>query len=243
MIRIQKLIAKYGYTSRRKAEKLIKEGRVAVNGIIIKEPGEKIPENSEITVNGKIINREIKDIYLIMNKPKGYLCTRNDPFKRKTIYDLLDKKYINYGVFNVGRLDKMSEGLLIITNDGYLANKVMHPSNNIEKKYLVECKEKITTKIIAKWTEGIYIKGNYYKIKSFDIDEKNPKRVTITLNEGKKREIRELFKSINRDIVMLRRISIANLTLGDLKPGEYKELSKKSIYQSLGIPVPGVKSH
>lgn len=235
MIRIQKLIAKYGYTSRRKAESLIKEGRVTVNGIKIDKPGEKIPEDSEIKVDGQVINKKIKDIYIVMNKPPGYICTKNDPYKRKTIYELLPERYIRYGVFNVGRLDMMSEGLIIITNDGYLANKVMHPSNQIEKKYLVECIRKIPAKIIAKWTEGVYINGNYYRIKSFQIDENNLNRVFIVLNEGKKREIRELFGSINLDITILKRISIGKLNIGNLKSGHYKELEREYIYRSLGI--------
>jgi len=221
------LISQYGYASRRKAEELIKKERVKVNGIIVKELGTKISKDSFIEINGKIINKDILKVYLILNKPEGYICSRNDHFGRKTIYELIDKKYNDSGVFNVGRLDLRSQGILIITNDGDFANKISHPSYRILKKYEVATNNIIPYNLIDEWKKGIYIEKIKYKIEDFEkIDSK---RIILFLREGKNREIRRLFKYIGIEVIVLRRTAIGNVELGDLPLGKYRELTAKEI--------------
>ena len=233
MVRIQKLISHYGYTSRRKSEDLIREGRVYVNGHKIKELGLKVPKNVLIEIDGCIINREVPFIYLLLNKPEGYLCSKRDPLKkRKLIYDLLDEKYNKYGVFSVGRLDYMSEGLILLTNDGSFANKITHPSNNIPKRYEVCTNRKIPYNLIAMWRDGIYIKGEKYRI--VDFKKLHSNKVSITLNEGKNREIRRLFEHIHLKVVKLKRVAIGTLELDDTPIGKVRHLTSNEIMLLIG---------
>ena len=227
MVRLQKLISRYGYSSRRKAEELILNGKVRVNGIITSELGVRVPEQSIIEIDGNIINRDIPAVYLMLNKPAGYICTRRDPDNRKDIYSLLDENYNNLGIFSVGRLDLMSEGLLLLTNDGELSYSISHPSNKIVKKYKVTANKDIPYNLIAAWKNGIYIKETKYTIKDF---KKITSRIVVfSLYEGKNREIRRLFENISVKIVKLKRISIGPLELGDLPAGKYRELSNDEV--------------
>jgi len=222
-IRLQKLIARYGYASRRKAEDLIKKSKVRVNGNIVKKLGTKVRENSLIEVDSRVINRNIPKIYLILNKPKGYMCTKDDQFKRKTIFDLIDDRYKNLGIFNVGRLDYLSQGLLIITNDGIFANKVSHPSNRILKEYVVTTDKSIPYPQIDEWKKGVFIDGIRYKIEDFNrIDSRN---IRLILREGKNREIRRLFNHIGINVTRLIRIAIGSIKLENLPVGEYRKLT------------------
>jgi 23S rRNA pseudouridine2605 synthase len=233
IVRIQKLISHYGYTSRRKSEDLIREGRVYVNGYEVKELGLKVPQNALIEIDGCIINREIPSIYLLVNKPKGYLCSKSDPLKnRKLIYELLDEKYNNWGVFSVGRLDFMSEGLILFTNDGHFANWISHPSSNILKRYEVSINRKIPYNLIAMWRDGIYIKGEKYRI--VDFKKLHSNKVSITLNEGKNREIRRLFEHIHLKVVKLKRVAIGPLELDDTPVGKFRHLTSDEIMILIG---------
>lgn len=231
IIRLQKLISQYGYTSRRKAEELIKEGRVRVDGVVLKELGVKVPGKSIIEIDGHIINREIQKVYLMINKPAGLLCSKRDPFKRQLIYDLIEGKIRNSGIFSVGRLDFMSEGLLLLTNDGIFSNKISHPAGGILKKYEVTTNKNMPYKSIATWKNGVYIKGIKYTVE--DIKYISPVKAVVSLNEGKNREIRTLFEHINLSVKKLKRIAIGPLELGDLPVGKYRELSKKEIKKIL----------
>jgi len=227
-IRLQKLIARYGYSSRRKAEDLIESGRVRVNGKYITKLGVKVPSDAIIEVNGKPINRKIPNIYIALNKPPGYLCSKKDLMGRKLIYNLLDNKYKKLGIFSIGRLDYMSEGLILLTNDGTFAHLVSHPSTQIVKGYEVKTGSEISNYLIAEWKKGVYIKGIKYRIKDFKI--LSPQRVIIYLTEGKNREIRNLLRYINVRIIQLKRISIGNLILGNLPPGNFRELTREEAY-------------
>jgi 23S rRNA pseudouridine2605 synthase len=223
LVRLQKLISRYGYSSRRKAEELIISGKVRVNGVITSEIGVRVPENSVIEIDGKIINRDIPSLYLMLNKPAGYICTKRDPDNRKNIYTLINKDYNNYGIFSVGRLDMMSEGLLLITNDGQFSYSISHPSSKIIKKYEVTADGDIPYKMIAAWKNGIYINETKYTVK--DIEKITSRTAVLSLYEGKNREIRRLFENIDVKIVKLKRISIGPLEIGDLPVGRYRELS------------------
>ena len=217
-VRLQKLISHYGYSSRRKAEELIMSGRVRVNGRIIGELGMKVPEHSVIEIDGQIINRNIPAVYLMLNKPAGYICSRRDPFNRKNIYSLLAEEYNNLGIFSVGRLDLMSEGLILMTNDGHFSYSISHPSNKILKKYEVTADKDIPYKSIAAWKNGIYINGIEYNIANFK--KITSRKVVLSLYEGKNREIRRLFEKLKITIVKLKRIAIGSLELGDLPSGD-----------------------
>ena len=231
LIRLQKLIAHYGVTSRRKAETLILEGRVRVNDEVISALGTKVSDDALIEIDGVLINREIPRVYLMLNKPPGYLCTKNESNGRPVVYDLLEKKYSYLGLFSVGRLDYMSEGLLLLTNDGDFAHAVAHPSGGIDKTYEVSTDHNIPYKTIAAWKNGLYIKGERYAIK--DYRKVSLKKVILTLAEGKNREIRRLFDSIDIKVVQLRRIAIGFLELGSLAPGQCRELTQEELKRIL----------
>jgi len=222
-LRLHKLISSYGYTSRRKAEELIKEGRVVVDGILTRELGIKVPDSAIIEVDGTILKRAKRRVYLMLNKPPGYLCSRSDPSGKPLIYDLLPIKYNNLGVYSVGRLDFMSEGLLLCTNDGFFANKLIHPSSCVLKKYIVVTDRKIPYNLIARWQNGTYIKGEKYTIK--DYQKLSARKVVLTLAEGKNREIRKLFNSLNIKVIKLKRTSIGFLELDAVPTGNYRELT------------------
>jgi len=226
-VRLHKLIAQYGYASRRKAEELIKIGAVKVNGITITKLGTKVKADSIIEISGKVINRSVRKIYLALNKPENFICTRSDEKNRPTIFSLLDKKYLEMGVFNVGRLDYRSKGLIFLTNDGTFANVVTHPSFEITKEYEVTTDSDIPYEELKKWTKGSLINREKYKIKSYKKISRN--KVLLTLNEGKKREIRVLFNSLNIKVTELKRIRIGSITINGIEEGKYRELTKDEI--------------
>ena len=230
-IRLQKLIARYGYTSRRKAELLIKEGRVRVNGVVKSRLGTKVLDSSVIEIDGRVINRNVKNIYLMLNKPSGFLCSRKDPEKRKLIYDLIDSEIVKQGIYSVGRLDYLTEGLLLLTNDGEFAYRISHPSRGIIKKYEVSVDKKIPYKSIAAWRKGVYIRGVKYVVN--DIKKMSSVKAIISLYEGKNREIRILFESIPLQVRKLKRIAVGPLELGDLPVGGYRELTNTEIQKLL----------
>lgn len=224
---MQKLIAHYGAASRRSAETLIVEGRVSVNGEVISTLGVKVPEDARIEVDGALINRTIPMVYLMLHKPAGYMCTRSSSEQRPVVYDLLPDKYTDYGLYTVGRLDFMSEGLILLTNDGDFAHSIAHPSGGIEKKYRVRTDKNIPYKTIAAWRNGIYIKGEHYRIHTFK--KVSSKEVVLSLLEGKNREIRRLFDSIGIRVVRIIRIAIGSLELGSLSSGRFRVLSQEEL--------------
>lgn len=215
MHRVQKLLSNYGYCSRRKAEELIQDGRVMVNGKTI-TIGDKASEKDEISVDNKIINKE-KKVYLVFNKPFGCVCALRDK-KYKTVMSYIK---IKERVFPVGRLDYNTEGLLLLTNDGDFANKIMHPRYEIKKTYLAELDKEINDKDISKIEEGVVLEDG--KTSKSKVKRLHDKKVEITIHEGKNRIVRRIFKTLGYDVKKLKRIKIGNLKLGDLKPGEYKE--------------------
>jgi len=225
--RVQKLIAQYGYASRRNAEKLIEAGRVRVNGELVTELGVRVPDYSIIEIDGRVINRKIDRVYLMLHKPEGYICARKDPFGRRLIYDLIEKSIREKGIFSVGRLDFMSEGLLLLTNDGDFAHKILHPASGLIKRYQILTRKKIPYKSIAAWKNGKYINGIKYTVD--DITPISEKEVIISLIEGKNREIRELFENEGIRLKSLRRISLGTIELGDLPKGRYRELTSNEV--------------
>lgn len=228
-MRLNKFLAQAGVSSRRGADLLIQSGRVTVNGVKIEKLGILIDEKKDdIRVNGKKVHLPEKFIYMLLNKPKGYLCTVKDSFGRPTVLDLVgkDKK-----VFPVGRLDMDTEGVLLLTNDGELAYRLTHPKFQVEKTYLVTVKGKINEKILKKFhkeiklEDGKIAKGEAKVIKI----EKSNSVLELKLREGRKREIKRMCKAVGLSITNLVRTRFANLTAKNLKPGAWRYLKEKEI--------------
>lgn len=230
MERIQKVIAQSGYCSRRKAEDFIKKGLVSVNGNIIREMGYKVNNDDYIEVEGNsIINKESK-VYYLLNKPRGVITSTSDDKNRKTVIDLIaDLRRI----YPVGRLDYDTTGLIILTNDGILANLLMHPKNKIDKVYIAKIEGIITKADIQKLEKGIVIGGfktSKSKAKIIRIDKKNNTSIVeLTIHEGKNHQVKNMFKALNYNVLKLKREKIAFLTLDGLNSGEYRTLSIKEV--------------
>lgn len=217
LTRVQKFIALSGLCSRRKAETLIEEGKVEVNGNVI-GLGDQCLETDIIKVNGEEIQFNTKDlIYIILNKSSGYVCTKSDEFNRKTIYDFLDPKHNKENLFSVGRLDKDTSGLLILTNDGQLTQSIIHPSKAIEKDYIVTAEKELTPVVQKTLEDGIHLDD--IKLRPCVIKKIGDKKYKVTLTEGKKRQIRRMFEEVDNTVTNLHRIRIGNLDLKDLKIG------------------------
>lgn len=230
MERLQKIIANSGYTSRRKAEELITQGRVYVNGEKVTTLGTKVSYNDTIVIDGKTINKDIPKEYYLLNKPRNYICSLNDEKKRKTVVSLIET---DTRIYPVGRLDYDTTGLLILTNDGELANILMHPSNNIEKKYIAKIEGILSIDELKQLKEGILIDGikcypKKVRIKNKDL-EKNTSIVEISLVEGRNHIVKKIFSAIGHEVIKLKREQYAFLDVKDLQSGEYRTLSLKEI--------------
>lgn len=230
MERLQKVIANSGYTSRRKAEELILKGKVVVNGEVVKELGTKVGPDDVIMVEGVELNKEVKKVYYLLNKPRGYICSLSDEKGRKTVDTLIDSYE---RVYPVGRLDYDTTGLLIMTNDGELANILMHPSNNVEKVYIAKIEGILTTEEIYKLKDGVVVDGvkcvpKRVKIRKKDIN-KNNEIVEITIVEGRNHIVKNIFKEIGHDVMKLKRERYAFLDVNGLQSGEYRTLDTKEV--------------
>ena len=227
-MRINRYLASCGLCSRRKAEEYIRDGKVKVNGVLTTNLATEIDENDEVLVNDMPVKLQNKFEYYMLNKPQGYVSTAEDDRDRKTVVELVKTKS---RIYPVGRLDFDSEGLLLLTNDGDLTNKLTHPKHNISKTYLVNINSAITNKEIQTLKNGVVIDGyklHECEIKVLEASEKQTK-MKITIFEGRNREIRKMFENINKRVVFLKRIKIADLELGNLKRGEYRALTQKEI--------------
>lgn len=233
LVRLQKFMAEAGVASRRASEQIIKDGKVKVNGEIVREVGTKInPDKDVVEVSGRRINKEIKT-YLLLNKPEGYVCTNSDKHAEKTIYDLLprDKK-----LHSIGRLDKDTEGLILITNDGSLTQKLTHPSYQVNKTYSVIVNGNINRNEIDRLQKGVLIEeddGSVIKTAPAKVKllyrGKNTSAVEITIHEGRKRQIRKMIKAIGHRVIQLKRIKEGFLTLEGVKKGKYRHLTKEEV--------------
>jgi pseudouridine synthase len=224
-IRLQKYLAECGIAARRKAEKLIASGAVCVNGTVVTQLGTKIdPAIDHVTVNGEAAKPEPKKIYLKLNKPKGVISSCCQSGER-TILDLV--KGMPYRLYPIGRLDKDSEGLILLTNDGELANRLMHPRYGHEKEYIVNVELRITNDELMKLRSGILIEGR--KILPAIVKPIGPTTFSITLKEGRKRQIRKMVDAIGNRVTNLRRIRIQNIKLGKLSSGQHIYLNENEI--------------
>ena len=227
-MRLSLFIAKSGYASRRKADDLIQAGKVEVNGKVVAEPYFRVSEEDVVIVNGKTLILS-GHVYLAFNKPEGVTTTLQDKFAEKKVTDYLPEKY--KGVFPVGRLDKNSSGLLILTNDGDTCYRLTHPKFSVEKEYVVRVSGSVREEDCEKAKKGVVDEGEHLKIKTMRILKADKQTTTcgVIACEGKKRHIRRLFAGLGFSVLELQRIRIGSLVLGDLKPGEYRVIKKEEL--------------
>ncbi len=231
--RLQKIIAAAGIASRRKAEELISAGRVQVNGQVVTELGTKAdPDTDHVRVNGKLLSGEQRHVYLLLNKPKGYVTTVSDPENRPTVVQLIHG--VKQRVYPVGRLDYASEGLLLLTNDGALANKLMQASSNVPKTYVVKVAGTPSPEALEKLRGGVSIatdEGRRVRTAPPGIrlvkQGANP-WYEVTLIEGRNREIRRMFEKVGHHVEKIKRVRYGPLTL-DVPPGEFRKLSQQEV--------------
>lgn len=224
-MRVSKFIAQAGITSRRKAEKLILQGKIKVNGRVVKDLTVRIdPKKDKVEYNGRLIKLEERFTYIMLYKPRGYLTASSDKYRRPVVKDLV--KDLGVRLFPVGRLDLDSEGLLLMTNDGDLTYKLTHPKFEIEKEYFVETstpiKENINTILIGIPADEGILKAEYF-------EQISPTRIKIVLKEGRKREIRRMLGYLGYKVKRLKRIKEGPIHLGNLKPGQYRLLTPQEI--------------
>lgn len=231
MERLQKVIAASGYASRRKAEELIKAGKVMVNGEIISELGFKISDGAEIVIDGAKLSKEDK-VYYLLNKPRGVVTTTIDDKGRKTVIDLIDD---NRRIYPVGRLDYDTTGALILTNDGEFANNLMHPKNEIEKMYIAKIDGFLAPSDIMALKNGVVIDGiktSRAKVKVRKTDkETKTSIVELIIHEGRNHQVKNMFKVLGYDVLKLKREKIAFLDVKSLSSGEYRVLNPKEVKQ------------
>lgn len=230
MERLQKVIANNGYTSRRKAEELIKAGKVKVNGNIVTELGMKVSYEDQIEVEGNQLLKNEKKVYYLLNKPRGVISSVTDDLGRTTVVSLIDTEE---RIYPIGRLDYDTTGLILLTNDGELANMLMHPKNEVEKTYVAKLEGMLTPSEFYSLKKGIIVEGRKViptrlKIRKTD-QERNSQIVEISIVEGRNHIVKKIFEQFNRPVSKLKRESYAFLSLGNLKSGEYRELSLKEV--------------
>ncbi len=236
-VRLNKFIASTGYCSRRKADQLIHEGKIKVNGKVVKELGLKInPEKDEVEVEGKVLKPVQKKVYIKLYKPRGYLTQLGkDKFGRKTLSDLFEEIGLKEKVFPAGRLDYDSEGLLILTNDGEFANKLMHPKNKIPKTYIVEVKRRVNLDTFNSMRKGKQLEDVFLKPDDIKILKKkrNSTLLEITIHSGQKRVVRRFMAAFGHPVIRLIRTSVGRIKLNNLKPKEWEHIPEKEIERTI----------
>ena len=228
--RLQKILAKAGVASRRGAEELIRQGKVTVDGRVVTEMGTKVdPEIQDIECDGVGLTSQEKKVYILLHKPTGYLSTVDDPQGRPIVTDLL--KNIKERVYPVGRLDLDTEGALLLTNDGELAQKILHPSHEVNKTYVAKVKGLPGRKKLDALSRGIELEGRKTWPASIEVLKAKATAATIqiTIHEGRKRQVRKMFEAIGHPVLELKRIAYGQLELGGLEPGKYRFLTPGDI--------------
>lgn len=231
-MRLNKYIAQCGFSSRRKADEYIVKGAVKVNNEVIKELGYQVDaEKDKVTIDNNPINIQTEFFtYIIFHKPKGCICSASDDRKRKTIFDYID--FPNVRLFSVGRLDYNTEGLLLLTNDGDLANKLMHPSYEIEKRYIVKINSQIKESELATVRKGVTLEDGYKtlpaKVRVLQ-KLKDATKLEVTIKEGKYRQIHRMFDAVQKEVIFLKRVDYGPLHLGGVPRGGYRELNQFEI--------------
>ena len=229
-MRLNKYLASCGAASRRGADELISSGRVRVNSIVVTELGKMVEtDNDTVTLDGKKVEPVSKMTYIMLYKPKGCITSLRDEKGRKTVYDYLDVEVPH--LVPVGRLDYDTEGLLLLTNDGELVNRLAHPSGEVPKSYLVRAEGEFPEHILAKLRKGVEIDGvktKRSKVKLLEQGEKEAK-LLVTITEGRNRQVRRMFEAVERNVVFLKRVAIGDLRLGGLARGAWRYLREEEV--------------
>lgn len=226
--RLQKYMARCGAASRRKSEELITAGRVTVNGQIVTELGIKVSENDVVTLDGKPLMPEARKVYIALNKPVGYVSTVKDEHGRKTLLDLVD---VPERIYPIGRLDYDTSGLILLTNDGDIYNKVIHPREEKNKVYIALIQGILSDKEIEAFESGLEIEGYITapaEIKTRRILGRNAE-VAITIHEGRNRQVRKMCKKIGHPVITLKRVSVGSIEIGSLEEGKWRYLTEKEV--------------
>ncbi len=241
LIRLNRFIANAGICSRREADQLIASGVVEINSKVITELGTKVSANDQVKCEGKLLNKEIKK-YLLLNKPKDFITTMDDPKGRRTVLDLVKRACIER-IYPVGRLDRATTGLLLFTNDGEMTKKLTHPSSNIKKVYRVGLDKVVTQKDLFKLVEGIQLEDGLATVDkaSYALDADDKKVVQLELHSGKNRIIRRMMEALGYKVTRLDRIQFAGLTKKDIPRGRFRFLSEKEV--GFLHRIAGIKQH
>lgn len=229
-IRLNKFLAQAGVASRREVDKMIVEGRITVNGRVVRILGTKIDdEKDRVELDGKRVEKEEEMIYLMLNKPPGYLVTLKDPFRRPTIKELLPS--LKERIYPVGRLDYDSEGLLLLTNNGELAHRLAHPRYRVPKNYVVEVKGVPKSSKISRLERGVYIDGKKTAPARIAKLSGSAKKtlLRIEIHEGRKREVKRMFEAVGHRVLRLKRVGFGGLRLGKLQTGKWRFLTRKEV--------------
>lgn len=231
-MRLQVYLAHCGVASRRACEKLIAKGSVSVNGSVITQAGTKVFSGDDVCVNGKKVLIEEEKRYILLNKPSGYVCSLSDEKGRPVAADLLKTAY-SERLYNIGRLDMFSQGLILFTNDGEFARILSHPSAELEKEYIVDTSLNLPRGLAERFEKGVRVDGVFYKCRR--AEEINARRMKIVLIEGKNREIRNVFQSEGAAIKRLSRVRIGNITIDNMKSGSFRDLSNAEVQGLLSL--------
>ena len=228
-MRLNKYIASAGLASRRRADELIKDRKVKINGKILDEPGYIVEAGDVVEVNGNIIESAPKNVYIMLNKPKGYITSVMDDRDRLTVTDLVSD--LDVRLFPVGRLDYNTSGMLLMTNDGEFAYQMTHPKHRIEKTYMARVAGAISDQRLVKLRRGVDIGGFITSPAKVKVIKQIGKStlVEIIIHEGKNRQIRKMFASVGNKVIDLQRVAIGDLQLGHLKEGHYRKLTRQEV--------------
>lgn len=225
-IRLQVFLARCGLGSRRNCETFIRHGRVTVNGVPVTQLGTRVSLTDSVTLDGRAVVPSARKIYLAVHKPKEYLCANSDPQRRPLVSDLFSSA-VRGRLFHVGRLDFLSTGLILYTNDGEFAKLVTHPGSGIEKEYLVETGRAIDEEFLRRYSKGIRVGDQVYRCKAYTL--RSPHSALITLTEGKNREIRNVFASRNVRLKRVHRLRVGPITLKGIPTGHFRRLTEREI--------------
>ena len=223
-IRLQKFLAQAGVASRRSSEELIVEGRVTINGRVANELGVRVQRSDDVRVDGKRI-RPAESQWYALHKPRGYMSTRSDPQGRRTLYDLVPPPMRR--LFYVGRLDFDSEGLVLLTNDGDTAHRLLHPRYGVDREYDVELEEQVDDAALEQLRRGVQLDDGRARART--VRRRGHNRVVLTLQEGRKREVRRMFAELGYRVIRLRRVRYGPIRLGDLPLGEWRALDAREL--------------
>ena len=233
-MRLQKYLARAGVASRRASEQLIRDGRVSVNGRVMREMGARVGPEDRVAVDGRVVEPDAP-VWVLLHKPPGYVTTREDPQGRPTVYDLLPEEHRS--LFHVGRLDLESEGLLLLTNEGGVANRLMHPRHRVDRVYVVDVKGKVDAEVVRRLRTGVRLEDGPARAHDVDVLErtggavvgKGRTRLRLVMREGRKREVRRLMEAVGHPVRRLVRERLGPIELGGLPAGEWRELRPEEV--------------